>query len=194
MAHIDDKEIVVSYIVQWRDLRRGQFEVVVPPISMLVLPSCTSPEVVRLLETVIWKSPVGAKVKSIDGHREVLVTIAYRNARKGECVTHTEGGDIVVKYFVRWQDKEKTHFEVGTIPSPDLPECAAEPSCSCSRRSFAEHPRRPRPRRLVATARSVTIARKTAGPVNAWCVSMARTSSSSTSSNGVIAKRVSSRY
>jgi hypothetical protein len=123
VAHIDDKDIVVSYIVQWRDPHRGQFEVVVPPISMLVLPSCTSLEVVRLLETVIRKSPVGAKVKSIDGHREVSYDRA-KERRKGECVTHTDGGDIVVKYFVRWQDKEKTHFEVG-VPSPDLPECTS---------------------------------------------------------------------
>ncbi len=123
VAHIDDKEIVVSYIVQWHDPRRRQWEVVVPPISSPVLPTCTSPEVVRLLETVFRKSRVGAKAKSIDGHREVRYDRA-KARRIGECLAHTEGGDIVVKYFVQWQDREKTHFEVG-VPTADLPECTS---------------------------------------------------------------------
>jgi hypothetical protein len=82
------------------------------------LPSCTSPEVVQLLDQVIRSTPVGANLKSIDGHRELSYD-RDANVRHGECVAHTDAGEIPVKFIVEWQDRNKGLFQVRTVTTPD---------------------------------------------------------------------------
>jgi hypothetical protein len=108
VVHTDAGDLVVNYIIQWRDRDKGLFEVRIPPPE---LPSCTSREVVQLLEQVIRGTPAGAKARSIDGHREVSYDQAT-DRREGQCIVHTDGGDLAVNYVVLWRDREKGQFEV----------------------------------------------------------------------------------
>jgi hypothetical protein len=94
--------------------------VLIPP----GLPSCTSGEVVQLLDQVIHGTPVGPRVKAIDGHREAVFD-RQAQRRQGQCVVHTDGGDIVVKFFVQWRDRDKGLYEV-RIPPPELPACDSQ--------------------------------------------------------------------
>ena len=82
------------------------------------LPSCSSTEVVKVLEEVIRSTPIGATAKSIDGHRELSYDRSA-NVRHGECVAHTESGDLPVKFIVEWQDRAKGLFQVQILASPD---------------------------------------------------------------------------
>src|SRR3990172_4435660 len=77
------------------------YSVLVPP----GLPSCTSPEVVRLLDQVIRGTPAGASAKTIDGHQELSYD-RDADVRHGQCVVHTDTGDINVKYLVEWLDRD----------------------------------------------------------------------------------------
>jgi hypothetical protein len=88
------------------------------------LPSCTSQEVVQLLEQLIHGMPVGATVKSIDGHRDVGYD-REANCRQGQCVMHTNGADIVVNYRVEWRDRDKRQFQVRILPA-ELPSCTSQ--------------------------------------------------------------------
>jgi len=75
------------------------------------LPACTSQDVVRVLERLIRGMPIGTKVKSIDGHREVSYDLRA-NRRQGQCVVHTDDEDIVVNFTVEWLDRDKGQFMV----------------------------------------------------------------------------------
>jgi Kef-type K+ transport system membrane component KefB len=82
------------------------------------LPSCTSSEVKQVLEQVIRTTPVGATSRSIDGHRE-LSHDRNANVRRGECVAHTDSGDVPVKFIIEWQNREKGLFQVRILGSAD---------------------------------------------------------------------------
>ena len=69
----------------------------------------------QLLDQVVRGNLVGAKVRSIDGHREVGYDQAA-DRRQGQCVVHTGGADVVVNYVVQWRDRDKGRFEVGIVP------------------------------------------------------------------------------
>lgn len=90
---------------------------VIPPS----LPLCTSAEVAQTLEQVIRSAPVGAIVKSIDGHRELNYD-PIASVRLGECLAHTDSGDIPVRFMVEWQDRAKGLFQV-RLSEPELPLC-----------------------------------------------------------------------
>jgi hypothetical protein len=111
IVHTNSGDVVVKFIVHWQDRARGTFEVRIPPAD---LPSCTSPQVVQLLDSIVRKTPAGAGARSIDGHREVTYDRA-EDRRTGQCVLHTQGGDIVIKYIVQWRDREQGRFEVGIV-------------------------------------------------------------------------------
>jgi RNase P protein component len=112
VAHTDTRDINVDYVVEWLDRDQGKFVVrVVPP-----LPACTSQEVAQVLEKLIRGTPEGANAKSIDGHREISYDPA-QDIRIGECVVRTEQGRIIVKFNVKWGDREKNRFEVRIIDS-----------------------------------------------------------------------------
>ena len=102
VVHTDGGDIDVKYLVEWLDREKGQFAVRIPPAD---LPSCTSPEVVQLLEQVIRGTPVGVSAKSIDGHQELSYD-RDADVRHGQCVVHTDTGDINVKYLVEWLDRD----------------------------------------------------------------------------------------
>jgi hypothetical protein len=108
VVHTGGGDIVVNYLVQWRDRDKGLFEVHIPPPEV---PSCTSREVVQVLEQVIGGTPVGAKARSIDGHREVSYDLAP-DRRQCQCVVHTDSADLAANYLVQWRDREKAQFEV----------------------------------------------------------------------------------
>ena len=112
VVHTDGADITVNYLVQWRDRHKGLFEVLIPPPG---LPSCTSREVVQLLDRVIRGTPMGAKARSIDGHREVG-NDQVTDRRQGQCVVHTDGTDVTINYLVQWRDRDKGEFEVWIIP------------------------------------------------------------------------------
>jgi hypothetical protein len=112
-VHTDKGDIVLSYVIQWRDRDKALFEVLLPPPK---LPSCTSAKVVQLLERTIRATPIGAQVRSIDGHREVSYDEAT-DSRRGQCVVHTDKAKAVVNYIVRWRDRDKRRFEVGIVPA-----------------------------------------------------------------------------
>ncbi len=115
VAHTDSGDMSVKFIVEWQDQKKGLFQVRLPEPE---LPSCNSREVVQLLEQVIRSTPVGAATKSIDGHRELSYD-STANVRHGECVAHTDSGDIPVKFIVEWQDRKKGLFQVQILASPD---------------------------------------------------------------------------
>ena len=120
IAHTDSGDIPVKFIVEWQDREKALFQV---RLSEPELPSCTSAEVVRVLEQVIRSTPVGATTKSIDGHRELRYDRSA-NVRHGECIAHTDSGDIPVKFIVEWQDREKALFQV-RLSEPELPSCTS---------------------------------------------------------------------
>ncbi len=114
VAHTDSGDIPVKFIVEWQDRTKALFQL---RLTELDLPLCSSPQVVQLLEQVIRSTPAGARVESIDGHRELSYD---KNAivRHGECVAHTDSGDIPVKFIVEWQDRAKGLFHVQILASP----------------------------------------------------------------------------
>ncbi len=111
VVHTDAGDIDVKYLVEWLDHDQGQFAVRIPPTD---LPSCTSPEVVQVLEQVIRGTPAGMSVKSIDGHRELSYD-RDADVRHGQCVVHTDTGDVNVKYLVEWRDRDQGQFVVRTF-------------------------------------------------------------------------------
>ncbi len=82
------------------------------------LPSCSSAEVVQVLEQVIRSKTVGATTKSIDSHREVSFD-RDTNVRHGVCIAHTETNDIPIHFIVEWQDREKGLFQVRIVATPE---------------------------------------------------------------------------
>ena len=114
VVHTDAGDINVKYLVEWLDRDNGQFAVRVLIAPAAHLPSCTSPEVVQLLEQVIRGTPVGASAKSIDGHQE-LTYDRDADVRHGQCVVHTDAGDINVKYLVEWLDRDKGHLQLRIV-------------------------------------------------------------------------------
>jgi hypothetical protein len=99
-------------VVQWRNRDKGEFEVRFSPAD---LPACSSPEVVQLLEQVIRGTPFGAGARTIDGHREVGYD-REGGSRKGQCVVHGDGPDIVLHYVVEWRDPDQGRYEVRLLP------------------------------------------------------------------------------
>jgi hypothetical protein len=83
------------------------------------LPTCTSREVVEVVDRVIRKSSLGPVTSSIDGHRELSFD-KEKNVRRGQCVVHTRSNPIVLQYRITWADRDKGRFEV-RVPGADLP-------------------------------------------------------------------------
>jgi hypothetical protein len=108
IVHTKARDIEVRYLVRWLDRDTGQFEV---RITEPEVPSCTSPEVVQVLNQVIRKTAAGAQAKSIDGFREVSFD-PKANTRQGRCVVHTNGGNIDFQYLIKWTKADEGRFEV----------------------------------------------------------------------------------
>jgi flagellar biosynthesis/type III secretory pathway protein FliH len=108
VVHSNSGDIDLQYSVRWRDRAKGQFEVQVLPTG---LPSCTSSEVIDVLNRVIREMATRTKVTSVTGFREVSVD-PKSSKRHGRCVAHTTAGDIEIKYTVQWRNEKAGQFEV----------------------------------------------------------------------------------
>lgn len=120
IVHTSSGDIPVKFVVEWQDRNTGKFQVRTLGTD---LPSCTSAEVMQLLEQIVQKSLDVGTFKSVDSARELSFD-RDANVRHGECVVHTSTGDIPVKFLVEWTDQEKGQFQVRTVPT-DLPSCAS---------------------------------------------------------------------
>lgn len=118
VAHTDAGNTVVTFVVAWLDRSKAQFQVRIP---LADLPTCTDPEVVRMVEQVVRGMLFGAELTSIDGHRQVRHD-ARADRRHCECVAHTTAGEIPVVFLVEWQNRFKGTFQV-KVPPDELPAC-----------------------------------------------------------------------
>ncbi len=87
-------------------------------------PTCTSREVVAMVDDLIRKSPVGASVRSVSGHREISYDPG-RQTRKGQCLVNTQSETITASYNVKILNPSNGTFGVDVepfIPS-DPPSC-----------------------------------------------------------------------
>lgn len=118
LVHTSTGEIPVKYVVEWQDRKTGMFQVRTLGTD---LPSCTSAEVLKLLEQVVQKTLVGGTFKSIGSTRELSFD-RDANVRHGECIVQTTTGEIPIKFLVEWKDDHKGLFRVRTIPT-EVPSC-----------------------------------------------------------------------
>ena len=86
------------------------------------LPSCTSAEVVGVLDGLLRNTYTGTTIKSVDGHRQVSYD-RTASRRQGECVIHTDEADTPVAYYVEWKNADRNEFQVW-LP-PELPRCTS---------------------------------------------------------------------
>ena len=107
VVHTATGDVVVEYTVAWGDRAKGEFEVRTVPI----LPACTSPDVAKVVENIVRGTKAGARLKSIDGYREISYDRANER-RKGECALHLEDADVPAKFEIRWRDRSTGEFLV----------------------------------------------------------------------------------
>jgi membrane associated rhomboid family serine protease len=94
-----------------------------PAVTAGELPTCTSKEVVDVVQQIVRNSAMGPTVKSLDGFRELSFD-SKEMVRRGQCVVHSNSGDVNLQYSVRWQDRAKDQFEVRVLPT-GLPSCTS---------------------------------------------------------------------
>ena len=100
--------------MEWQDRAKGLFQVQIVPAE---LPLCTSSEVARVLEQVVRGKLFGATLKAIDRHREVRYD-ARAEVRYGECVVHTDAGDVPMEFSIEWQNRKRGLFQVKAAAAP----------------------------------------------------------------------------
>jgi hypothetical protein len=88
------------------------------------VPTCTSREVIGMLDDLIRKSAVGHSVQSISGHRELSYDSANQ-IRKGQCLVKTQTETITATYTVKMLNRTTGTFqvEVNPIIPADPPSC-----------------------------------------------------------------------
>lgn len=88
------------------------------------VPSCTSREVIGMVNDIIRKTPLGPSVRSISGHREISFD-AVSQTRKGQCLVKTENEAITATYTVKIVNRANGTFQVDVDPiiSADPPAC-----------------------------------------------------------------------
>jgi hypothetical protein len=87
------------------------------------LPTCNSDTVKQALSQLIRSGPLGSVTRSIDGHRQVKYDWSA-SAREGECIVHTDAGDITVEFRVYWKDGRGGGSSV-RLTRPHLPSCTS---------------------------------------------------------------------
>lgn len=120
IAHLESEDVAVRYFVEWQDRNKTHFQV---RLAELELPACDSPQIVKLLDKVIRNSQLGASIRSIDGHRELRYD-PEADVRHGECIAHLESGDVPMKFFVEWQDRNQGLIQV-LLSRQELPACTS---------------------------------------------------------------------
>ena len=90
------------------------------------VPSCTSREVIDMVNDSIRDSPDGPSVQSISGHREVSHDPANKT-RKGQCIVKTRTETITAGYTVKIMDPTRGTFQVqvDTMIADEPPACTA---------------------------------------------------------------------
>jgi hypothetical protein len=87
-------------------------------------PTCTSREVVGMLDDIIRKSPGGHSVQAITDHREIGYD-PVAQVRKGQCLVRTQDETIPVTYTVKLLNRSTGIFQVEVQPivPADPPSC-----------------------------------------------------------------------
>ena len=75
------------------------------------VPTCTSREVVRMVDELLRADPRGASVQSVTGHREISYD-PVNQTRKGQCLVRTRTETVTVGYTVRAVDRRAGTFQV----------------------------------------------------------------------------------
>jgi hypothetical protein len=88
------------------------------------VPTCTSREVISMVDDVIRKSGMVPSAQSISGHRELSYDPATES-RKGQCVVKTETETITASYRVTMLNRKAGTFQVEVDPiiPTDPPAC-----------------------------------------------------------------------
>ena len=111
--HDNDTDIPLTYTITWQDRGKALFYVKVQNEG--ALPACDSSEVKEVLMRIVVDLPRfkqrPARHPQIDGHREIRFD-SENQIRTGNCILHTDDGDIPLTYTVTWQDGNKTMFYV----------------------------------------------------------------------------------
>jgi hypothetical protein len=113
-------------------------------------PTCTSREVVAMVDDLIRKGYQGPPVQSITGHREISYDPASQT-RKGQCLVQTAAETIPVHYTVKTLDRLKGTFQVEVEPviPADPPPCTNPEVIGLVERILREGPNGPRLRSVT---------------------------------------------
>jgi hypothetical protein len=105
-------------------------------------PTCTSSEVVGMVDDIIRKGAGGASVRSASGHREVSYDPASQ-VRKGQCLVKTDTETITVTYSVKLLNRANGTFQVEVEPyfPADPPSCTDPEVKAVLERIIREGPR-----------------------------------------------------
>jgi hypothetical protein len=91
------------------------------------LPTCTSREVITMVDDLIRKSAIGPAVQSISGHREISFDTVGQ-IRKGQCLVKTQTETVTVTYSVKFLNRNTGVFQVDVEPIlPEHPPACTDP-------------------------------------------------------------------
>ncbi|HMF16250.1 MAG TPA: hypothetical protein VKE98_03545 [Gemmataceae bacterium] len=79
------------------------------------VPTCTSREVITMVDDIIRQSPVGPSVRSISDHRETSYDRVLQ-IRKGQCLVKTQTETITATFSVRTINPKNGTFQVDVDP------------------------------------------------------------------------------
>jgi hypothetical protein len=105
------------------------------------VPTCTSREVIGMVDDMIRKSTVGPSVQSISDHREISHDPANQ-IRKGQCLVKTQTETITATYSVKILNRSAGTFEVEVDPiiPEDPPLCTSRDVIALVERVIREGP------------------------------------------------------
>jgi len=88
------------------------------------VPTCTSREIIAMVDDLIRKSPLGPSVQSISDHREISYD-RVSQTRKGECLVKLQTETITARYSVKMLNRANGTFQVEVEPPipTDPPPC-----------------------------------------------------------------------
>jgi len=107
--------IAVTFTVKLLNRNTGVFEVNVQPIISEDPPSCTSPEVMDLLEDIVRRGPNGHLLKHLAGHMEIRYD-RENKIRHGRCQAIMQDWTGNLSYKVYWQDQKAGLFQAQIEP------------------------------------------------------------------------------
>jgi hypothetical protein len=104
-------------------------------------PTCTSREVVALVDDLIRTSSIGPSVQSISGHRELSYD-SVNQIRKGQCLVKTRTETITARYTVKMLNRASGTFQVEIEPlvSDEPPSCTDRDVTAVLERLIREGP------------------------------------------------------